>query len=52
MAGMRDIISHQYNRVRLETVWLAVQTELPPLVPRIAQLEETVRRQEEGAEGE
>jgi len=52
MAGMRDIISHQYDRVRLESVWQAVQTELPPVASHITQLEEAVRRREEGVEGE
>jgi uncharacterized protein with HEPN domain len=51
-AGMRDMISHQYDRVRLETIWDAIQTDLPKVAPQIAQLEEAVRSREEETEGE
>lgn len=52
MAGMRDVVAHQYDRVRLETTWQAVQAELPAIATRIAQLEDAGRRQEEGDEGQ
>jgi uncharacterized protein with HEPN domain len=30
-AGLRDVITHQYFRVELDTVWRTVTTELPEL---------------------
>lgn len=32
MAGMRDILAHQYDRVNIQVVWDAVQTDLPDLL--------------------
>jgi len=32
MAGMRDILAHQYDRVNIQVVWDVVQTDLPPLL--------------------
>lgn len=32
IAGMRDILIHQYHNVDLHEVWKTVKTDLPPLV--------------------
>jgi uncharacterized protein with HEPN domain len=32
IAGMRDILAHQYDRVNIQVVWDAVQTDLPELL--------------------
>lgn len=32
MAGMRDVIVHDYNRVDIEAVWDVVQNDLPQLI--------------------
>ncbi len=31
MAGLRDVLIHQYDRVRLNLVWAAVEESLPAL---------------------
>jgi uncharacterized protein with HEPN domain len=38
MAGMRDILAHQYDRVNIQVVWDAVQTDLPELLAQIKSL--------------
>jgi uncharacterized protein with HEPN domain len=37
MAGMRNIIVHEYDDVDLSVVWDAVTRDLPPLVSELAQ---------------
>ena len=32
IAGMRDILAHQYDQVNLNTLWDAVQTDIPELL--------------------
>ncbi len=32
IAGMRDILAHQYDRVNLNTLWDVVQTDVPELL--------------------
>lgn len=32
IAGMRDVIVHDYNRVDIEAVWDVVQNDLPQLI--------------------
>lgn len=32
MAGMRDILSHQYDRVNLDTLWDVIDKDLPELL--------------------
>ncbi|WP_019499785.1 DUF86 domain-containing protein [Pseudanabaena sp. PCC 6802] len=32
IAGMRDILVHDYNRVDVETIWDVVQNDLPNLI--------------------
>ena len=35
MAGLRDVLIHQYDRVRLNLVWAAVEESLPALKEEI-----------------
>lgn len=35
MAGLRDVLAHQYDRVDLETVWNITQTSIPDLLSRL-----------------
>jgi uncharacterized protein with HEPN domain len=32
IAGMRDILAHQYDRVNLITLWDAIHTDIPELL--------------------
>lgn len=48
LAGLRDVIIHQYDRVQIDRVWEAVRVELPALEPLIARLlEEELQREAE-----
>jgi uncharacterized protein with HEPN domain len=38
IAGMRDILAHQYDRVNLNTLWDAIQTDIPELLSMIEPL--------------
>jgi uncharacterized protein with HEPN domain len=38
IAGMRDILAHQYDRVNLNTLWDAIQTDVPELLSMIEPL--------------
>jgi len=38
MAGMRDKLIHEYHGVDLETVWLVVRDELPPVRPLVERI--------------
>lgn len=38
MAGMRDIIFHQYDRVDTDIVWIVIKEELPALLKQIEAL--------------
>jgi uncharacterized protein with HEPN domain len=40
IAGIRDIIVHDYNRVDVETIWDVVQNDLPGLMVFLNSLEE------------
>jgi uncharacterized protein with HEPN domain len=32
IAGMRDILAHQYDRLNLNTLWDAIETDIPELL--------------------
>lgn len=38
IAGMRDILTHQYDRVEFEVVWEAIQIDVPELLSMIEPL--------------
>jgi uncharacterized protein with HEPN domain len=40
IAGIRDIIVHDYNRVDAETIWDVVQNDLPNIMIVLNSLEE------------
>ena len=40
IAGMRDILVHDYNRIDIERVWDVVQNDLPDLMTFLNSLEE------------
>jgi len=42
LAGMRDIVAHQYFGVDLETVWLVATNELPELEAKILKVKDEI----------
>lgn len=38
MVGMRDVLVHDYDAVRLDTVWQTVIEDLPPLIAPLRRL--------------
>jgi uncharacterized protein with HEPN domain len=42
LAGMRDIVAHQYFGVDLETVWLVATNELPDLKAKIIKIRDEI----------
>ncbi|MEM8604822.1 MAG: DUF86 domain-containing protein [Cyanobacteria bacterium P01_H01_bin.121] len=38
MAGMRDIVAHQYDRIDLDIVWQVTQRNIPQIVESLAPL--------------
>jgi uncharacterized protein with HEPN domain len=38
IAGMRDILAHQYDRINLDTLWDVIQNDIPELIEMIAPL--------------
>lgn len=38
IAGMRDIVLHQYDRVNLDLVWSVIETQLPQLLDTLTPL--------------
>ena len=44
MAGMRDVLVHNYMGVDLDIVWAVTQQELPDLKRKIESILEEVRR--------
>jgi len=47
MAGMRDVIVHQYENVDLKVVWDTIHQDLPSLVPRMERLQRALEQQED-----
>lgn len=39
IAGMRDILAHQYDRVNLNTLWDVIQTDIPELLALLRPLQ-------------
>jgi uncharacterized protein with HEPN domain len=44
IAGMRDILSHQYCRTDPQTVWAVVEKDLKPLEASVRRLRSVLRR--------
>lgn len=42
IAGMRDILIHQYSGVKLERVWIVVKRDIPDLKGKIVNLKENI----------
>ncbi|MFH1294142.1 MAG: DUF86 domain-containing protein [Pseudomonadota bacterium] len=38
MIGMRHVLVHDYDTVDTSTLWLTIQQDLPPLVPKLRRL--------------
>jgi uncharacterized protein with HEPN domain len=38
IAGMRDILAHQYDRINLDTLWDVIQSDIPELIDLISPL--------------
>jgi uncharacterized protein with HEPN domain len=38
IAGMRDILAHQYDRINLDTLWDVIQKDIPELIDLITPL--------------
>jgi uncharacterized protein with HEPN domain len=49
MAGIRDVVIHEYDRVDLEVVWKTVRSDLPASEPEVRRAFE-IERQSEGEE--
>lgn len=50
MTDLRNIITHEYDRIDLRVVWDVVQNDLPEIAPRIRRLEQLQRSREEGSD--
>lgn len=38
IAGMRDVLAHQYDRVNLDTLWDVIQNDIPELIELVTPL--------------
>jgi len=38
MEGMRHILVHDYDTIRLDVIWETIATDLPPLLPLLRQI--------------
>ncbi len=38
MIGMRHVLVHDYDTVNISTLWLTLQQDLPPLVPKLQRI--------------
>lgn len=45
IAGMRDVIAHEYFGVKLERIWEVVKTDVPDLKKRIMKIKETLQEE-------
>ena len=59
IAGLRDVLIHQYEGVELERVWAIVEKDLPGLkqsiaglLPPLEQLEREIAGEDESSEGQ
>ena len=46
MIGMRHVLVHDYDTVDISTLWLTVQQDLPPLVPKLRRLLKGAEKEE------
>jgi uncharacterized protein with HEPN domain len=44
IAGMRDVLIHDYSTVDFETVWETVKTDIPKTRPALAQVLESTKK--------
>lgn len=44
MAGMRDVIIHNYSGIQLEIVWKTIKEEIPPLVATLVKILKILRK--------
>jgi uncharacterized protein with HEPN domain len=47
MAGIRDVVIHEYDRVDREIIWKTVHSDFPPVEPEVRRAFE-LERQSEG----
>ena len=45
MIGMRHVLVHDYDIVDIPTLWLTIQQDLPPLVPKLRRLLKGVEKE-------
>jgi uncharacterized protein with HEPN domain len=38
IAGFRDVLIHNYGEIRIDAVWSAIETELPPLETQLLEI--------------
>lgn len=46
IAGMRDVVAHEYFGVKLERIWEVVKSDVPDLKKRIMKIKETLQEEE------
>ncbi|MEB3294351.1 MAG: DUF86 domain-containing protein [Synechococcales bacterium] len=45
MAGFQDVLIHNYVEIRLDEVWKAIETELPPLETQLLEILQELKHQ-------
>jgi uncharacterized protein with HEPN domain len=48
MAGLRDVLIHQYSRVSMKRIWNIIENELDDLIARFSKVVEAVRAEDRG----